>query len=101
MGRGGGPFAVSLAGHAGLILLLLMLPGVMPAPTKVDLTNAVEVVFMPPSPPPVAAQPPIPPVAEHPSPPPVVEQPPPPPVVEEPPPPPPAPPVAQAEPPPP
>jgi protein TonB len=83
---------LSTAGHAAIIGLLLLLPGVMPAPPLVDLTNAVEVVFAPPSPPPVAARPPIPPVAEQPPPPPVVEQPPPPP--------PPAP-VAQAEPPPP
>ena len=83
---------VSAAGHAAIIALLLLLPGVMPAPPKIDLTNAVEVVFAPAPPPPVAAQPPAPPVAE---------QPPPPPLVEQPPPPPPAPPVTQAEPPPP
>jgi periplasmic protein TonB len=77
---------LSAAGHAAIIGLLLLLPGMMPAPPKIDLTNAVEVVFAPPTPPPVTAQPPAP------EPPPVVEQPPPPP---------PAPPVAQAEPPPP
>ena len=70
MGRSSGPFAASLTGHAGLILLLLMLPGVMPAPPKIDLTNAVEVVFAPAPPPPIAAQPPAPPIAEQPPPPP-------------------------------
>jgi protein TonB len=74
---------LSATGHAAIIGLLLLLPAVMPAPPKIDLSNAVEVVFAPPTPPPAAAQPP----ASEP--PPVVEQPPPP-----------APPVAQAEPPP-
>ena len=78
---------VSAAGHAAIIGLLLMLPAMMPAPPKIDLSHAVEVVFAPPTPPPVAAQPPIPPVAEQPPPPPVIEHPPPP-----------SPPVAQAEP---
>ncbi len=67
----------SAAGHAAIIGLLLMLPAMMPAPPKIDLAHAVEVVFAPPPPPPVAAQPPIPPVAEQPPPPPAVEQPPP------------------------
>jgi periplasmic protein TonB len=74
---------VSAAGHAAIIGLLLMLPAIMPAPRKVDLTHAVEVVFAPPPPPPSVAQPPTP------EPVPTAEQPPP------------APPVARAEPPPP
>ena len=92
MGRSSGPFAASLTGHAGLILLLLMLPGVVPAPPKIDLTNAVEVVFTPAPPPPIAAPPPAPPIATQPPSPPVVEQPPPPSAAQaEPPPPPPRP----------
>ena len=83
---------VSATAHAAIIGLLLLLPGVMPAPPKIDLSNAVEVVFAPSPTPPVNARPPVPPVAE---------QPPPPPLVEQPPPPPPAPQVAQADPPPP
>jgi protein TonB len=65
---------ISAAGHVAIIALLLMLPVVMSAPPKVDLTNAVDVVFAPSPPSPVAAQPPAPPVAEQPPPPPVVEQ---------------------------
>jgi protein TonB len=88
---------LSAAGHAAIIGALLLLPVAMPSRPKVDLTNAVDVVFAPapmptpaPAPPqPVVEQPPPPP------PPPVVEPPPPPPpqVVEQPPPPP----AAQAE----
>ena len=80
---------VSATAHAAIIGLLLLLPGVMPAPPKIDLSNAVEVVFAPSPTPPVNARPPVPPVAE---------QPPPPPLVEQPPLPPPAPQVAQADP---
>ena len=89
MGETWRPFSASLTCHAAIIGMLLWLPALMPAPLKIDLTNAVDVVFAPPSPPSVVALPPVPPVAEQP-PPPVVEQPPPP-----------APPMAQAEPPPP
>jgi periplasmic protein TonB len=77
MNRLGGPFAASLAGHAGLILLLLMLPAIMSAPPKIDLTNAVEVVFAPAPPQPIVAQPIAPPIATQPPIPPIVEQPPP------------------------
>jgi protein TonB len=82
---------ISAASHAAIIGLLLLLPVVMPAPPKLDLTNAVEVVFAPPSPPPITARPPVPPVAEQPPPPPLAEQPPPPAAQAEPPPPPPKP----------
>jgi len=81
---------LSAAGHAAIIALLLSLPAVMPAPPKIDLTNAVDVVFAPSPPPPAAARPPVPPVAEQP-PPPIIEQPPPPVAQAEPPPPPPKP----------
>jgi periplasmic protein TonB len=82
---------ISAAGHAAIIGLLLLLPAVMPPP-KIDLSNAVEVVFAPAPPLPAAARPPTPPVATQPAAPPVVEQlVPPPPVA----------PVVQAEPPPP
>jgi periplasmic protein TonB len=83
---------ISAASHAAIIGLLLLLPVVMPAPPKLDLTNAVEVVFAPPTPSPVTARPPVPPVAEQPPPPPLAEQPPPPAAAQaEPPPPPPKP----------
>jgi len=57
-----------------------MLPVVMPSPPKVDLTNAVAVVFAPAPTPQAVARPPAPTVAEQPPPPPVVEQQRPPPV---------------------
>jgi protein TonB len=85
------PFAVSIAAHLGLIALLLLLPRTAPTPPKIDLSNAVSVVFAPAPPPPAPAQPapqpPPPPVAEQP-PPPTPEPPPPPQIVEQPPPPP-------------
>jgi protein TonB len=68
---------VSAAGHAAIIGALLLVPVAMPAPPKVDLRNAVDVVFAPPSAP--APTPPPPVVEQPPPPPPVVEQPPPPP----------------------
>jgi len=69
---------VSAAGHAAIIGLLLLLPAVMPAPPKIDLTHAVEVVFTPAAPPPIVAQPAAPPIATQPPTQPIVEQPPPP-----------------------
>jgi protein TonB len=46
---------LSAAGHCALIALLLLLPATMSVPPKVDLSNAVEVVFeTPPAPPPPA-----------------------------------------------
>jgi periplasmic protein TonB len=96
------PFAVSIAAHLGLIALLLLLPRTAPTPPKIDLSNAVSVVFAPAPSPPAPAQPapqpPPPPVAEQP-PPPTPEPPPPPQIVEQPPPPPA--PVAETPPPPP
>jgi protein TonB len=96
---------LSAAGHAAIVALLLLLPATMPAPPKIDLSNAVEVVFAPPPappqpppqpPPPEPPQPvlvPPPPAPEPPPPPTPIEQPPPPPapVAETPPPPPPKP----------
>jgi protein TonB len=76
----------SAAGHAAIIGFLLLLPAVMPTPPKIDLSNAVEVVFAPAPAPPAAARPPVPPIAEQPPPPALVQ--------------PPAPTVVQAEPPP-
>ena len=87
-----GSLPISAAGHAAIIGVLLLLPAAMPSRPKLDLTNAVDVVFAPPPP----VQPPAPPAPPPPPPPePVVEEtpPPPPPVVEQPPPPP----AAQAE----
>jgi periplasmic protein TonB len=90
------PFSAAI--HVALIVLLFLLPETISAPAKVDLSNAIAVVFAPPPPP----APPAPPPPPEPPPPQVVEQPPPPPeppppVVE---PPPPAP-VAETPPPPP
>jgi periplasmic protein TonB len=88
--KGSLPF--SAAAHALVIGLLLLLPAAMATPPKLDLSNAVEVVFAPPRPPtppsppqPVVEQPPppsTPPVEEPPPPQPPVEQPPPPPAAE-------------------
>jgi protein TonB len=83
-----GSLPISAAGHAAIIGLLLLLPAAMPSRPKLDLTNAVDVVFAPPPPvqPPAPAPPPPPPpqpvVEEPPPPPPVVEQPPPPPAAQ-------------------
>jgi protein TonB len=93
-----GALPLSAAGHAAIIAALLLVPMAMPAPPKIDLSNAVEVVFAPPPPAPVAPAPP-PPVIAQPLPPPEPEPPPPPPLVAEPPPPPA--PVAETPPPPP
>jgi protein TonB len=83
------PFAVSLVAHLGLIALLFLMPETAPSPPKIDLSNAVAVVFAP-TPPPPAPPAPAPPTPEPPPPPQIVEQPPPPPapVAETPPPPP-------------
>ena len=67
-----------------LIALLLLLPETVSAPPRIDLSNAVAVVFAPPQPQPLPAPPP-PPVVEQPPP---LPEPPPPQVVEQPPPPP-------------
>jgi periplasmic protein TonB len=90
-------FSLSAVAHLALIALLFLLPATMPVPPKVDLSNAIAVVFAPPPPPPTPPAPaqsepppPLPAVAEQP---PAPAQPPPPPVVEQPPPPP----AAQAE----
>jgi periplasmic protein TonB len=80
---------IAIAAHAAALGLLILLPMDAQPPAKLDLTNAVAVVFAPPPtpPPPPTAEPPSTPVAEPP-PPPVEETPPPPPlpVVEPPPP---------------
>lgn len=91
------PFSV--AAHVLLLVLLFLLPETVAVPPRIDLSNAVSVVFAPPPPPPAPPQPEPPPprtVVEQPAPPPppqIVEQPPPPPapVAETPPPPPPKP----------
>jgi periplasmic protein TonB len=85
---------LSAAAHVALLALLFLIPMTISVTPKVDLSNAISVVFAPPPPPPAPTPP-------APQPPPVAVQPPPPPqVVEQPPPPavqPPAPPAAQAE----
>lgn len=94
-------FPLSVAIHTVLIGLLFLLPVVAPPPPKIDLSNAIAVVFAPaPSRPPPAAlpQPPPPEPAIQPQP--AELEPPPPPQVVEQPPPPPAP-VAETPPPPP
>jgi protein TonB len=80
-------FPLSAAAHLALITLLLLLPAVRPPSPKIDLSNAVAVVFAPaPAPPaPPLLQPPpeptAPPKPPEPQPPPqpAIEQPPPPP----------------------
>jgi periplasmic protein TonB len=71
----------SAAGHAAIIGILLLLPATMPSRPKLDVSNAVQVVF---APPPAPTPPPSPPepVVEPPPPPPAIEQPPPPPAAE-------------------
>jgi protein TonB len=77
---------LSAAAHAAIIALLLLVPLATPTPPRIDLSNAIAVVFeAPPAPPPPVPAPPPP--APTPPPPQVVEQPPPP-VIEQPPPPP-------------
>ena len=87
------PFAVSAVAHIGLIALLFLIPMAAPKAPKIDLSNAVSVVFAPATTPPAPAPPaPAQPAPEPPPPPPVAEQPPPPPPppqpIEQPPPPP-------------
>ena len=82
---------ISAAAHVALIALLFLLPATVSAPPKIDLSNAIAVVFAPPPPPPAPPapaqpEPPPPPVVEQPPPP--APEPPPPQVVEQPPPPP-------------
>jgi periplasmic protein TonB len=73
---------ISAAAHAAIVAALLFVPLAMPAPSKIDLSKAVEVVFAPPPAPP---QPPTPqpPAPEPPKPavltPPPLPEPPPPP----------------------
>ena len=64
----------SAAAHLGLIVLLFLLPATVSVPPKLDLSNAIAVIFAPPpaAAPPAQALPPPPPPQ-------VVEQPPPPP----------------------
>jgi protein TonB len=105
MNRVAGSIAVSLLGHAAILLALVWIADRLP-PIPLPLrpeANAVDVVFAPPPappPPPAPAPEPPPPVAETPPPPPEPE-PPPPPVAETPPPEPPPPPAPEPKPPPP
>ncbi|HZK92369.1 MAG TPA: energy transducer TonB [Stellaceae bacterium] len=66
---------LSAAGHFAIVALLLLLPAAVPAPPRIDLSNAVEVVFAMPAPAP--APPPPRPAAEQPPPPLPIEPPPP------------------------
>jgi periplasmic protein TonB len=93
---------LSAAGHVAIIAALLLVPLTAPSPPKIDLSNAIAVVFAPPAPPPPQPAPPEPPkpVVVQPPPQPEPAPPPPPlPAVTEPPPPPA--PVAETPPPPP